>query len=73
MEVHLDNTIFLRSRIQSVLNITLAHDTEMSNDIDGGGPKHVVITIREGLGRRNDDGIASMDTKRIEVLHDQNQ
>lgn len=55
------------------MNITLAHDTEMSNDVDGGGPKHVVITIRKRLGRRNDDRIACVDTKRIEVLRDQSQ
>ena len=41
----------------------------MPDDIDGGRAEHVVVGVRQRLRRRDDDGVASMNSKRIKVLH----
>ena len=41
----------------------------MPNDLESSTSKHVVFIIRQRLGRCNDNGIASMCSERVEVLH----
>lgn len=60
-EIYLNDAVFLRVRVQSILNVTLAHNFEMSDDVDGSRSEHVVIRIRERLRRGDDDRVASMD------------
>ena len=65
---HLDDAVFLGVRVQRVLDIALADDSEMPNDIHSRRPQHIVILIRQSLRRRNDDRVARMDAQRIEIL-----
>ena len=51
------------------MDVTLADDTKVPNDVDSRGAEHVVVFVREGLGWRNDNRITSVCTKRIKVLH----
>ena len=43
---NLNDTILLRYRIQRILNIALANDTQVPNDVDSRGPQHIVIGVR---------------------------
>ncbi len=65
---YLNDAILLGSRIKGILNITFTDDTEVADHINGGGAKHIVIRVGEGLRRRNNDRVACMYTKRIEIL-----
>ena len=42
---YLDNAVFLRSRVQRVLDITFADHAKVANHIDRGGPEHVIVGI----------------------------
>ena len=50
------------------MDVAFSDDTEVPDDIDGCCSEHVVVGVREGLGRRNNDGISSVDTEGIKVL-----
>lgn len=67
--VDLDNPVVETIRLKSVLNVALADDTQMTNDLDGGRSEHVVLLVAQRLTGRNDDGIASVDAQGVEVLH----
>jgi len=41
----------------------------MSDNLDGSTPQHMVFLIRQSLRGRNDDGVTSVRSKRIKVLH----
>lgn len=41
----------------------------MPDNLESRATKHVVLVIRESLTRSNDNGIASVSAKWIEVLH----
>ena len=73
IRANLDNTIFLRGRVKSILNIALANDAEMADDVDGSGSEQIIIGVRESLRRGNDNRVASVNTQRIEVLYQRNR
>ena len=70
IQTHFDDTVFLGSRIESILYITFANNSQVPNDIDGRRSQHVVIRVRERLRRRHNDGIASVNTQGIKILED---
>ena len=53
--VDLDNAVFPRLGVERVLDVALAYDAEMADDVDGSRTKHVEICIGERLRRCNDD------------------
>jgi hypothetical protein len=59
---NLDDAVLAGDWIEGVLNVTLADDTEMTDDVDGRGPEHVVVLVRESLRRSDDDRVSGMDT-----------
>jgi hypothetical protein len=65
---YFNDAVLLRGRIERVLNVALAHDAQMPDDIDRGRAQHVVVLVRERLRRCHYDRIACMYTERIEVL-----
>ncbi len=67
-ESYLDDAVLPRVGVECVLDVTLAHNTEMSNDIYRRRSEHVIIHIRQRLRWSDDDRIACMDTQRIKVL-----
>ena len=67
--VDLNDTVVETIRRKSVLNVTLSNDTQVTNDLDSGSAEHVVLLITEGLRRRDDDTVTSVDAERIKVLH----
>ena len=67
--VYLDDTVLEALRVQSILYITAAGDAELGDDIERGGTEHLVLLIRQRLGRSHDDGVTCVDANRVEVLH----
>eukprot|EP00158_Paraphelidium_tribonemae_P009904 Partr_v1_DN28995_c0_g1_i1_m25773 len=67
--IDFDDAIFFRVRIQSVLDIAFAYDTQVPDHVDGGGSQHIVILIRQRLRRGNNYGITSMNAEWIKILH----
>lgn len=67
--VDLDDSVVKTIRLEGVLDVTLANDTEMSDNLDGSASEHVVLLIAQGLAGGDDNRVTSVDTKRIKVLH----
>ena len=67
--VDLNDTVVETIGLKSVLNVALSNDTQVTNDLDSGSAEHVVLLITEGLRRRDDDTVTSVDAEGIEVLH----
>ena len=67
--VDLNDTVVETIGLESVLDVTLANNTKMSDNLDGSTSEHVVLLIAQGLTGGNDNGVTSVNTKRIKVLH----
>lgn len=67
--INLNDTVFLGRGVKCILDVALADDTKMPDDLDSSAAKHVVFVVRESLRRCNHNRVTSMCTKRIEVLH----
>ena len=66
--VSMDYYLF-RLRVEGVLDVTLSHDAQVSDDLDGGVPQHVVLVVVERLTGRHHNRLPSVDTQRVNVLH----
>ena len=55
--------------MEGILDVTLADNAKMTNNLNGSITKHVILLIRQGLRWGHDNTIAGMNTERIEVLH----
>ncbi|KAI3491680.1 hypothetical protein L1887_43992 [Cichorium endivia] len=67
--IHLDHAVLAAVRAEGVLDVALADDAEVADDLEGGGAQHVVVVVRHGLGGSDDDRVARVDAERVEVLH----
>ena len=67
-KVYLDDAVLAGRRVQGVLNVALAHNAEVPDNVDRGRPEHVVVGVRQRLRRRHHNGIASVDPERVKVL-----
>ncbi len=67
--VDLDDAVLLGEGIERILDVAFADNAQMTDDIDCGRAKHVVILVRERLRRGDDDGISGVNTEGIEVFH----
>ena len=67
--VDLDNDVFEALRVQRVLDIAPAPYAEGPDDPDRGGPKHLVLHVRQRLARSDDDAVARVDADGVEILH----
>ena len=65
---YLDNAVLLGRGVERVLDVALSNDTQVPDDVDGGGTKHVVVCVGQGLRRSDDDGVSGVYTERVEVL-----
>jgi hypothetical protein len=53
--INLDNTVFLGRGVKCILDVTLADNTEMPDNLKSGAAKHVVLIVRKCLRRRNNN------------------
>lgn len=67
--VDLDNAILSGIGVESILDVTFADDTEMTDNFQSSRPKHVVFIVGQCLGRCDDDRITGMRAKGIKILH----
>mmetsp|Transcript_59704 Transcript_59704/g.176908 ORF Transcript_59704/g.176908 Transcript_59704/m.176908 type:complete len:576 (+) Transcript_59704:1946-3673(+) len=67
--IHLNDAILLTLGMQSVLNVALPHNAQVTHHLDGRLSEHEIFPIRESLGGRHHDGISRVDTQRVEILH----
>ena len=67
--IHLNHAIILRFGVKGVLHITFAHNTNMTNDLDGQRTKFMIFGVGQRLRRSNHYRLTGMDAKRIEILH----
>jgi len=68
--VDFDDAVFaVVVRIESVLDVAFADDSEVADGFLGDGAEHLVLAVCQSLARRNDDRFAGVDAERVEVFH----
>ena len=67
--VDLDHPVVGAVGVEGVLDVALADDAEVPDDVDGHGAEELHLLVVERLGGRHDDGLAGVDAHRVEVLH----
>lgn len=53
-EAHLDDHVLALVGVESVLNVALSDDADVTNDLNGGRTKHVVLVLWEEDGRQRE-------------------
>ncbi|RUP46404.1 hypothetical protein BC936DRAFT_147001 [Jimgerdemannia flammicorona] len=56
-------------QIQRILDVAFADDAQVPDNVHGGGTKHVVVFIRQGLRWSDNNGVAGVDAEWVKVLH----
>ena len=67
--IHLNHTIFKAGRMQRKLHIAPSGNLQFVNNLEGGGSKHLILLVAQGLGRRYHDTVPGMHTHRVNILH----
>jgi hypothetical protein len=67
--IHLDNSVVSAVGIQGVLHIALSDHTDVSDDLDRSGSKHVVFVVGKSLRGSHDDRVTSVCSERVKILH----
>ncbi|GKT92902.1 LOW QUALITY PROTEIN: hypothetical protein Ct61P_10752 [Colletotrichum tofieldiae] len=67
--VDLDNAVLPGKGVQGILDVALSDNTQVADDVDSRGTKHVVVFVGQGLRRSNNDGVTGVNAERVEVLH----
>ena len=67
--IHLDDTVIVRLRVEGILDVAFAHDTEVADRL----PRQVLQPSQFGLRQRtrrgNDDTFARMHAQRVHIFH----
>ena len=71
LQIRRNQPVSLRTAraIISETDVALSYDSNVSNDLNGSTPQHVVFLIRQSLRGRDDDGVPGVRPERIKVLH----
>lgn len=67
--IHLSICYLLRFWIDSILNVAFANNPQVTDNLDGGAPQHVVLIIIQRLTWSYDYRLACVNSKRVYVLH----
>ncbi|GKT45601.1 LOW QUALITY PROTEIN: uncharacterized protein ColSpa_05782 [Colletotrichum spaethianum] len=67
--VDLDNAVLPGEGVQGILNVALSDNAQVADNVDSRSTKHVVVFVRQGLRGSNNDGVTSVNTERVKVLH----
>lgn len=59
----------LRFWVDGVLNVALANDSQVPDNLDGGASQHVVLVIVQRLTRSHDYRLPGVNSERVNVLH----
>ena len=55
--------------IEGILYVTFAHDPQVSDDLDGGRPQHVVLYVGQGLTGSHHNGLSGVNPQGVHILH----
>ncbi len=67
--VHLNHAIVFAQGVKSILHVTLAHDTDVANNLDWQCTQLMILAIGQCLRGSDNNTFARMDTQRVEVFH----
>ena len=67
--VDLDDGVLKALGVQGKLAVAAALDAQGVDDLQRGGPEHLILLVHKGQGGRDNDGVAGMDAHRVHVLH----
>ena len=67
--VYLDDIVFVAVRVEGILRVAAAFDAELADNAQRSTAEHLVLVVRQRLGRCHDNGVARMDADRVEVFH----
>ena len=51
------------------MNVTLADDAQMTDDLESCGPEHMIFVVGESLRRSHNNRVTSVRAERVKVLH----
>ena len=67
--IDLNEVILKGIRVESKLHVTSALDFQRADDFQCAVTEHMILLVRERLRRTNHNGIAGVDSNRVEVFH----
>ena len=67
--VDLDHPVVGACWIERILDVALADDAQVPDNVDGESAEELVLLVVQGLSRRDDDRLAGVNAHRVEVLH----
>ena len=67
--IHLNHTIVFRLGVEGILHVTLADDTDMTDNLDSQRTQLMILRIGERLRGSHHNRLSRMDAQRVEVLH----
>ena len=67
--IDLDHAVVVRVRVERILNVAFAHDTDVADNLHRQFLQHLQLTLVERAGGSYHDRLAGVDTQRVEVLH----
>ncbi len=67
--VHLDHPVLERIRVQGQLDVAAPGDVQGVDDLQRRAAQELVLLVREGLARGENDRVPGMHPHRVEVLH----
>ena len=67
--IHLDDAVIACLRIERVLDVAFADDTQVSDSADGDFAKAMILLVRKRLRRCHNHGFARVYAHRVEIFH----
>ena len=67
--INLDHAVVVGIRVERILNVTLADNTDMADNLNRQLLQHLQLTLVERAGGSHYDRLTGVDTQRVEVLH----
>ncbi len=67
--IDFDDVVLIGFRIKAILYIATPFNLKVTDNIDGCGAEHLILTIGQGLGRSDNDGIPGMNAYGVDIFH----
>ena len=67
--IYLNHTIVFRLGVEGILHVTLADNTDMTDNLDSQRTQLMILRIGERLRRSHHNRLSRMDAQRVEILH----
>ena len=67
--IDFDNIISFALRVEGILHVAAAFDTQFADYFQTGGAQHLIFFIRQCLAGRHDNTISGVNAHRVDVFH----